>query len=297
MLQKMDQIALVSAAGVGDGLLTMVLANNLKQNGYSVVTFSSPMTQLQQWFPNQNIQSFPALENAATILNGFDKVFSTDGAFTFNIKDKIANYHVFIERELNKQQTMLQNFVDICHNEFQLAEVTDSNNLTSPKTLQHRKNIGRVLIHPMSTKENKNWFPHKFIKMARRLRKLGFDPVFIVSPAEHPMWVEILQNEFPLPVFVQLNMLAEFIFESGYLIGNDSGNGHLASNLNIPTLSIFARQTTAKLWRPGWGKNLVVTSTLTLPGARMQTRHWQKLLTVSKVVRSFQRLVETSTAL
>lgn len=297
MLKKSDKIALVSAAGVGDGLLTLVLANNLQQNGYSVVTFSSHMTQLRDWFPQQNIEAFPSLENAKNVLSNFDKVFSTDGAFTFNIKEKIPNYHVFIERELNKNQTMLQNFADICKNIFQLETVTVSNNIIPPKPLTHRKYKSRVLIHPMSTKENKNWSAHKFIKLARKLKKFGYEPIFAVSPAEQVMWVEILKNEFPLPVFKTLSELAEFIYESGYLIGNDSGNGHLASNLDIPTLSIFARQTTAKLWRPGWGKNLVVTSTFSLPGARVQTKYWQKLLTVRKVTRGFRRLVETSTSL
>lgn len=293
MLQKNDRIALVSANGIGDGLLTMVIANNLQKNGYSVVTFSSPMVQLQSWFPGQVIAPFPALEQAESTFKEFDKVFSTDGAFLYRNKiDLGKKYHVFFEHSFDRKQTVLQNFINICKDFFALPSITASNNLTVIQAkLQHRLYRSRVLIHPMSTCDKKNWSAEKFLKLAQKLHRRGFTPVFIVSPAEYSMWENVVQGEFTLPVFNTLSDLAQFVYESGYMIGNDSGIGHLACNLSIPTLSLFARKSVANLWRPGWGDNARVVTPCQLPGARLQTKHWKKLLTVSRVIRHFNQLI------
>ena len=79
------------------------------------------------------------------------------------------------------------------------------------------------------------------------------------------------------------------------MIGNDSGVGHLASCLGIPTLTICRSQMAANFWRPGWSKGAVITPPAWVPnlkGLRLRDQHWQKFISVKKVYKTFinQRL-------
>lgn len=283
------KIAMVCANGLGDGLLSMVIANNLPQ--YAVTTFSNYLAQLRAWFPEKDIKTFPQPENVDKIFSVYDLIISTDGAFLTKVKHNLGNkYKILYEDDFNHQATVLENFLNICQYEFSLSQVTADNGLKIPQGLTFRKFSQRIIIHPLSTSITKNWLPNKFIKLARKLRKKDYEPVFVVGPTERQSWLEILHEEFVLPEFSNVDLLARFVYESGYMIGNDSGVGHLAANLGVPTLSLFARQSVANLWRPAWGNGIVVTPTLQLPGARLRTKHWQKFLTVGKVLRSFEEL-------
>lgn len=283
-------IAIVSALGIGDGLMSLVIAHNLKQHGYDVTTFSNHMMQLQGWFPRQTIAKFPAAGEVDTVFAPFSEIISTDGAPLCKLTHQLGEkYKVFYERDFDRSKPVIQNFVTICRDYFALPEVTTDNGIVLPQASFH-KYPNRVIIHPMSTSITKNWLPQKFISLARKLRSMQFDPVFTVSPAERPQWENLLRNEFELPLFNNLDELAAFVFNSGYMIGNDSGIGHLAANLGIPTLSLFGRLSVAKLWRPGWGRGEVVTPSWQLPGARLRTHYWQYFLTVKKVINAFKYL-------
>jgi hypothetical protein len=286
----MKKIAIVSALGIGDGLLSMVIANNLQLNGYATTTFNNHLVQLQDWFPNLEIKAFP---NELDIFNKYDQIISTDGAPLFKMQHSMKHkYHVFFEREFDRNKTVLLNFLDICQQFFQVKKVSSDNGLQPPANLglNFRQQHKRVIIHPMSTSRRKNWLPQKFLQLAIQLEKKKFQPIFVVSPVERPEWEIILKNNFPLPLFPSLDNLAAFIYESGFMIGNDSGIGHLAANLQIPTLSLFARGSVANLWRPGWGRGDFVVPTWQLPGARLRGRYWQYFLTVRKVLKRFLEL-------
>jgi len=90
--------------------------------------------------------------------------------------------------------------------------------------------------------------------------------------------------------------LARFLYESGYLVGNDSGLGHLASALKVPTLTFCRRKTWANMWAPSFHKNIALTPSSWIPnirGFRLRDRHWKKFITVSKAKRAFERLQAT----
>src|SRR5579883_972132 len=63
------RIAIFSCLGLGDGLLTLVLANNLHLHGHETVTFHPSLSALQEWFPHLPIQPFPPT------LSPFDRYF------------------------------------------------------------------------------------------------------------------------------------------------------------------------------------------------------------------------------
>ena len=63
--------AVFSCLGIGDGLIALVLSNNLTLNGFEVTTFHPTLSSLQTWFPLTTIRPFPSPEE----LKKFDNIF------------------------------------------------------------------------------------------------------------------------------------------------------------------------------------------------------------------------------
>ena len=78
------------------------------------------------------------------------------------------------------------------------------------------------------------------------------DVQFVIAPHERERWRDLAALDIAAPHFANLHELACCVYESGWFIGNDSGIGHLASNLGIPSLSLFRRRRVAERWRPAW---------------------------------------------
>jgi heptosyltransferase III len=180
-----------------------------------------------------------------------------------------------------------------CENLLHLPKSTRSNGFIPPVDLTHRLNKKRVVIHPTSSRIGKNWTKEKFVEVARHLLKQGYEPMWIIGPKERAEWT-LGKGDIAMPEFPDLDSLARTIYESGFLIGNDSGMGHLASFLEIPTLTITRRRALAKLWAPSYAAGAVVTPNPWIPnisGFRLRDRHWQKFISTRKVLRAFDRLV------
>ena len=71
----MDRCAVFSCMGLGDGLIALVLSNNLHLNGCQVTTFHPFLNELQDWFPHLPIERFPSLEQLESVLSQFDRFF------------------------------------------------------------------------------------------------------------------------------------------------------------------------------------------------------------------------------
>ena len=99
------------------------------------------------------------------------------------------------------------------------------------------------------------------------------------------------------PQFLNLSDLAGFIYESGWMIGNDSGIGHLASCLGIKTLTIARNHKTSSFWRPSWSMGIVVHPPIWIPnikGIRWRDKQWQKWISVGQAVRAFKHLINAN---
>ena len=92
----------------------------------------------------------------------------------------------------------------------------------------------------------------------------GFSVSFSVSPKEHAEWLFVKKKGIDLPYFRSLSETAAYLYESGFFIGNDSGLGHLASNLGIPTVTVAGKASSIKLWRPDWHIGKVVAPPFSL---------------------------------
>jgi ADP-heptose:LPS heptosyltransferase len=187
--------------------------------------------------------------------------------------------------------TMVDIQVHLCVQELGLRKCGRTNNIVPLAELQHRKFSERIIMHTTSSLKRKNWPSEKFVKLSKKLIQEGYQVDFIVSKDEWAQWSWVQDEGIGLPKFSSLHQVACYIYESGYFIGNDSGIGHLASNLNIPTVSIILRKGVAKQWRPTWSVGKVVLSPQWLNPRPIKEKLWKHFTRVSHVKKAFDELV------
>jgi heptosyltransferase-3 len=307
----MIRSALLCASGIGDGLLMMIVAHHLKKSRMNPTVFHSSHSFLSPLFEEHHFEDHIPLEILEKKLEEFDHVFVEND-------NSERAWHLFRLRDLGKLKhvrfifpTKSKNFkegdflfnpnVPVASN---LAECcaamlgspySKENDLSFPEGT-YKKHAKRVVIHPTSNDIKRNWGKSQFLSLANLLSKEGYAPVFCVSPNEREEW-ESLGIE--IPKFPSLKDVASYIYESGFLIGNDSGLGHLASNLGIETLTISGNSKRVKIWRPDWSNGKVLTPPLPLLNfkginLRIRENYWQKFISVNKVFKTFLELAHES---
>lgn len=124
---------------------------------------------------------------------------------------------------------------------------------------------GKVFLHPGSGSPRKNWPSTRFTALARRIRREGMTPEFIVGPAEHHLMAAIKDprggGEWAVHAPPTLDALRALLDGGDAYVGNDSGVSHLAAFSGLPTLVLFGPSDPAR-WRPR-GRSVAV---LTAPG-------------------------------
>jgi ADP-heptose:LPS heptosyltransferase len=114
----------------------------------------------------------------------------------------------------------------------QLAVVVRQVDIMPPPHLRFRRFEKRIIVSPDSVgPEEKNWGRQQFLPLCRQIKSIGYQSVIVVSPANYNEWQLLNRDKFELLLFNSIGDLAAFIFESGLMVANDSGNGHLASFL------------------------------------------------------------------
>lgn len=280
---------MVCARGLGDALLSMTVSHNLLLSRVRVTTFSSILCELSSWFPNHTILPYPSKEVFEKTFSRFDTVIAADHSMVREDHDFGNRLIVLKESRFDKNSPMADNLQRVCKSILELPFCEKGNGLVIPAGLNWRSDQKRLAIHPTSSDKKKDWPAVKYVKLGRKLEELGFEPYFCLSPTERSEWFGRIAED-QLPLFPTIHELASFLFESAAMIGNDSGVGHLASALNIPTLSLFSRKSYSRLWRPGWGENVVVAPPNILPGARMKEKWWKSLISVGRVLRAFDKM-------
>ncbi|MCY0388227.1 lipopolysaccharide heptosyltransferase family protein [Robbsia sp. Bb-Pol-6] len=288
------QVAVILSPALGDSLLLVTVAHNLQLNGARVTVFGQQGYLLRHWLPALRVR--PALDAPAAklieVLAEFDAVLQLHDDKPFaNLTEchprVILLAHVFRSAA---PYSMVDRLVEFCRDELKLPRVGRSNGLTPPTRLQHRRYRMRVAIHPTASTADKCWLAPRFLRLGLMLRKCGFDPQFVVAGEERSAWASVEAAGMMMPDLGSVDKLAGWLYESGWFIGNDSGVGHLASNLQIPTLSLFMRRGIARTWRPGWGAGDVLVGGAFLPSGRLKERYWKYMLSVGRVLRAFHRL-------
>lgn len=287
-----ESIAVVLPPVIGDSLFSMLIAHNLVRNGRRVVVFSNYMHTLRQWFPDMEIR--PALDPAVAVqtLSGFNAAALKDWPHIGELARSLPRViDLDRARYLSRKEGMADRFLDFCRLNLELPDVICDNGLRpAPNAGEHRGHRQRVVLHPGASTLNKRWPPEKFLRLALALRDRGFDPQFVIDPGEKPAWEHLQQHGLGQVNFDSLGDLAAWIYQSGWFIGNDSGIGHLTSNLGVPTLSLFMRKGSARNWRPSFGRGMIVVAGNWVPGGKLRERWWKQLMSVERVLAAFERL-------
>jgi heptosyltransferase-3 len=306
----MQRCAVFSCLGMGDGLIALVLSNNLHLNGGIVTTFHPFLDSLQGWFVHLPIRRFPSTGDLEEVLQRYDRYFIffekspwmqaiiqhcqrhyQDRTTILNpIATPRSNYPYWENGRFNGNRSFVENLYTYCEDILRFTVVTRSNGISFPEGVQPRRFGRRVVIHPSSSREGKNWPREKYLQLIGRLKGNGYAPSLILTQEERQGWD---LDGLEAPLFANLFKMTSHIAESGYMIGNDSGIGHLASCIGLPTLTICRSAQVSRFWRPAWTPGEVITPSTWIPnikGFRLRDQHWKKWITVRKVLDKFSRL-------
>ena len=284
----MKNIAIVCAKGVGDGLTWMVLAHNLSINNNKVIVYSDILSEIDSCFPNVTI--LPFVENIEC-LNIFDLIVSDDHSHIVKHKNLITT-KVLVPREqfFNRKEQRIENILNVLRKSFDISTTSKNNGIFCPHSGQKLEK--NVVIHPTASDAERNWGKKRYLKLAKKIVKMGFNVSFVMRRDELNQWSDIKNNGITVCGFDNLLQTAKYISKSEYFIGSDSGIGHLASNLGVSTVSIFVRKSHSLNWSPGWSKGYVVSPINIIPTRYLRLRVWRSLITVGMVLRKFKKLTK-----
>lgn len=301
-----QKFAVVCADGIGDALIFSIIAHNLRNQGHQVTVFSPHLKKFRRFLEKGEYLSPP--KDWAKALKSFDAIIlqneDTPKAKKIALlrNENLPIFNIYTNYRLSKhgplrlgfdypvdeEKPMVEN-VTIALKELFGLKASFTNCLSPFRGLVHRKYKKRVLIHPLSTQEEKNWKASRFLKLARILKERGFKPQFIVSPAERKSWQTM---GFTTLSFNNLEELGAAIYESGYLIGNDSGPAHIASYFEIPHI-VICQGRQMPLWKPGWHPPRLILPPAWVPnfkGMRLREKRWKDFITVNQVLKVFSCL-------
>lgn len=125
------------------------------------------------------------------------------------------------------------------------------------------KPSGRIVIHPGAGNEAKRWPAERFIELAERLAGEGRAVRIVLGEVELEKWPkelidramvagkggEVRGGEVRVVTPDRLLDLLDEIAAADVFIGNDSGPGHLAGILGVPTVSLYGGEGEHR-WRP-----------------------------------------------
>lgn len=137
-----------------------------------------------------------------------------------------------------------------------------------------------VSIFPTTPEPSKNYSLHGFVRLARRLERLGWRVEFVCMPAEQAQ-IEAAARPFPVRSFDSIKHLMDHLSGCEVVISNDSGGGHLGSLMGLRTFTI-TRKRPDFVWRPGFNPhNQVIAPLLTF---KVRGRHvWRPFVPLWRI--------------
>jgi len=312
MDKKLKKKALIiPAKTIGDALILMILAAHLKQKNYDVTIMHDNIFTLKNWFLNYNFKSFSSNSSKITTYDHIFLQYDSSNPKELNkiIKnaERTKNQNLSIIYFLynrskhapltklditlsNKELPIAQGLALSLKSFFNLKKESTQTQITIPKNLIYQKYPERIIIHPTSSDKKKCWHKSKFIKLCKKLKKSGFHLCIAVAKEERKNWLFCLELGIDLPLFYNLTDFANYVYESGFLIGNDSFAVHLSSLLKIKHIMIAKNKNLAKRWQSGWLKANIVLPSSYIPNFkyfRIREKYFQYFISTKKVFKTF----------
>ncbi len=300
----MKKAVIVPTKTIGDALILMILANHLKKENFQVTIMHDLIIDLKNWFPNYYFKKY--CDNFTDYDHIIFQHDNTKLQYINDLKQKNKNkkfcvlYFSYKESKhgplgefdiaLSNDKPIVQSLAISFQKLFNLSQINLDTGIVIPKNLRFKKHSNQILIHPSSTDKNKCWTQNKFVKLSKKLKNLGFHPVICVAPYERNDWLFVQSMNIDLPLFNTLEDFATYLYESAYLIGNDSFAAHLASLLNIDHIVIAGNKKLLKLWQGGWKKTNLIFPASWIPNFkhfRLREKHFQNFISVNKVLKVF----------
>ena len=276
---------------LGDSLILMVSAENLRRSGRAVTVYSDQLHALRRWFPHARIEPIPETAVRADVLQRHDLLlhaYDSDVLPEARGLDRTLVYdHLPAFRD--PLETQVDVHRELARSMFGVTDADTDNGMRHPNDLPDG-NPRRVMMHPMAADPRRKWSPASFIEVARGLMERGWAPEFITQPSETEgtPWIEAAGlTRFAAP---SLDRVAERLAGSGAFIGNDSGIAHLASSLGLPFVTVNQRRKLAIRWRPGWSRGEALTPSMPLLINPIKVRFWGRFITPTDVLAAFDRV-------
>lgn len=281
--------AFVMSPALGDTLNLLIVAHNLVRAGWRVDVFGDHAYTLAAWFPHFSIAPALTPGEAREVLARYPYVIQMHRDRPLaQLRDWHAGFIDLHEAEYAQNPyCMAKRFADFAAARFDLYDVETSNGMEAPAGLRFRKHVSRVAVHPEASTPDKRWLPQRFLELFQRLHAAGMQVEFVLEARERSRWEHLAGELPPLRSFASSAQLAAWLYESGWFIGNDSGVGHLASALGIPTLTVFRRRRVAQRWRPGFTAGDIVLPSWWVPTAGLKERWWRESISVGRVLKAF----------
>jgi len=290
-VRKGEKVALMLGPLLGDGLVSMPIAQRLKEAGCCVTVFSDPLHALKELFPEYDIRPFG--KHLRKDSAGFDLLLYPHQKQWPHYGHKPRRGQVRItfreHKSFYQQKNIRDVYCDMCEEIFGLRNMKRECQLKLPKSAKKARYNQRVVIHPTASEKFRAWSKERFIALAGKLRDAGFDPVFILAPNEIGQWQDVKEAL----CLESLKELAIFLYESRFFIGNDSGPGHLGAAVGTPTLTLFVRKKIQVRWSPTGESVRCLLPWLHLPGNKLKSTYWRNFISVSRCMRRFNKLVKS----
>lgn len=296
------------STGLGDGCLFLSLCYNLAKAGYNVDCVHTKLSFMKDWIPSYrlysreefdfaskkkegsliiiNEDSSTYTQNAIKHLRGSNLPFSSFAPSSRRSSLISQDPPIFFRRELS----FLKNLEIYFQNLTNIALFEKKTGITSPEI---PKDPHAVAIHASASSPIRQWPLERFMKVYSDLQKMGYRPSFVFwhSPEELNL-VKTLGGSCENKVFSEIKLLATFLKSCSYFIGNDSGIGHLASSLGVPTLTLFNCPRKKILWKPGYTRGVGIAPSKWIPNMKgFRFRNYAFLLIFPwQVIRKFIKL-------
>ncbi|MEM7175201.1 MAG: glycosyltransferase family 9 protein [Chlamydiota bacterium] len=327
---QVKNVAIMCCGGIGDSLLMMIVARHFRDAGYQVTVFGDSIDLVAPFFTGYAFAVPPPLVDLEAKLAFFDRVIvqndhSERAYFLFDLRGRRTDLQILFlfptfcprwrdgDLLFDRAWPMATNLAAACcallgkekgvsGQRLCLSSATvatlqkaKKNGILLPKGNVYRRFPKRIVFHPTSKAAVRNWNQRSYLKLAHQLRRRGCSIAFAVSPEERAKWLFVEREGITLPAFSTLNDVGAYLYESGFFIGNDSGLGHLASNLGVATLTISGDLSWVRLWRPDWTLGALAVPYFPLPnfkgiGWRFRERRWSYFVPVSRALRAFDSL-------
>jgi ADP-heptose:LPS heptosyltransferase len=108
----------------------------------------------------------------------------------------------------------------------------------------HRPTGKLALIHPGSGSDRKNWPAERFLELADKLSS-RYDVRFVLGEVELEKSAGRFGNAVTPATYTELY---DLLTTASVFIGNDSGPGHIAGIIGVPTITLFGGDPTT--WKP-----------------------------------------------